>query len=81
MLPMSIAIVTGSAGLIGAEAVRFFSRKGFVVVGIDNNMRKLFFGDDASTEWSRRQLEAEVPNYAHRGVDIRDRAAIDALFS
>ena len=54
---MSVAIITGSAGLIGAEAVRFFSSKGFQVVGIDNDMRKAFFGDDASTEWSRRDLD------------------------
>ena len=48
-------------------------RKGFRVVGIDNNMRKQFFGDDASTDWSRRQLEASLPNYAHHNIDIRDR--------
>ena len=44
---MSIAIVTGSAGLIGAEAVRFFTEKGMDVVGIDNDMRRVFFGDEA----------------------------------
>src|SRR5262249_55456987 len=60
---------------------RFFSAKGFRVVGIDNNMRKVFFGDDASTEWSRRELEATVPNYAHHHVDIRDRGRVEALFA
>jgi CDP-paratose 2-epimerase len=54
---VKIYIITGSAGLIGVEAVRFFSFKGFDVVGIDNGMRKQFFGDDASTEWSRRDLD------------------------
>jgi CDP-paratose 2-epimerase len=78
---MSIAMVTGSAGLVGAEAVRFFSGKGFAVVGIDNDMRKALFGDDASTQCSRRELEAEVSGYAHRDVDIRDRAAVEALFA
>ena len=53
---MDVALVTGSAGLIGAEAVRYFSRMGLRVVGIDNDMRKQFFGDDASTDWSRREL-------------------------
>ena len=48
---MSICVVTGSAGLIGAEAVRFFHALGMDVVGIDNNMRKYFFGEEASTEW------------------------------
>ena len=78
---MSVAIVTGSAGLVGAEAVRFFSAKGFQVVGIDNDMRRVFFGQDASTEWSRRQLEETVPGYVHRGADIRDRAAMEGIFS
>jgi CDP-paratose 2-epimerase len=78
---MSVAVVTGSAGLIGAEAVRFFSGKGFEIVGIDNNMRKAFFGEGASTDWSRRELEATVRGYRHHDADIRDRAAIEAIFA
>jgi CDP-paratose 2-epimerase len=78
---MNIALVTGSAGLIGAETVRFFSAQGFRVLGVDNDMRKEFFGDDASTEWSRRELEATVPNYAHHHLDIRDRGRVEALFA
>ncbi len=78
---MGICIITGSAGLIGAEAVRFFSTKGFQVVGIDNDMRKQFFGADASTEWSRRDLESTITNYTHHALDIRDRGAIESLFA
>ena len=77
---MSICVVTGSAGLIGAEAVRFFS-EGFRVVGIDNDMREQFFGADASTEWSRRELEPRFPDYTHHDIDIRDRDGVEALFS
>ena len=55
---MSIALITGSAGLIGSEAVRYFAAKGMHVVGIDNDMRKYFFGPEASTEWMRKELEA-----------------------
>src|SRR5262249_58176389 len=58
--PMPTVLVTGSAGLIGAETVRHFGRLGHRVVGIDNNMRSYFFGEGASTEWSRRQLEQGV---------------------
>src|SRR5690606_12699519 len=54
---MSVAIVTGSAGLIGSEASRFFAGEGFGVVGIDNDMRREFFGDEASTHWNRQRLE------------------------
>jgi len=77
---MDIALITGSAGLIGAESVRFFSKKGFDIVGIDNNMRKVFFGEEASTEWSRKKLESEVKNYSHYSEDIRDKAAMEAIF-
>jgi CDP-paratose 2-epimerase len=78
---MSVCLVTGSAGLIGAEAVRFFAGKGFRILGVDNNLRKQFFGADADTSWSRRELEASVPNYTHFDLDIRDRDAIEALFA
>lgn len=77
---MSVVIVTGSAGLIGAEAVRFFANKGFDVVGIDNDMRAYFFGPEASTVWSRRNLEKEVPRYTHVDADIRDEDSLRKIF-
>lgn len=77
---MSVVIVTGSTGLIGSEAVRFFCKKDFEVVGIDNNFRKLFFGDDASTEWNKKQLEQEFANYNHNNIDIRDNDAVQKIF-
>jgi CDP-paratose 2-epimerase len=77
---MSIALITGSAGLVGSEASRFFARQGMVVVGIDNDMRKHFFGPDASTDWNRRRLEAELPTYVHLEIDIRDDEAIKKTF-
>ena len=77
---MSVAIVTGSAGLIGSEAVRFFSALGMHIVGIDNDMRQFFFGKEASTEWNRKRLEAELENYDHRDVDIRDYSKIKNIF-
>lgn len=77
---MSVAIVTGASGLIGSEAVRHFSRLGMDVVGIDNDMRKAFFGAEASTAWQREQLERDVPGYRHVSVDIRDRDAVFELF-
>lgn len=78
---MSICLVTGSAGLIGAEAVRFFSGKGFQVLGIDNDLRKQFFGPEASTQWSRDALQATLPGYQHLTLDIRDRERIEELFA
>ena len=78
---MSLAVVTGSGGLIGAESCRFFADRGFDVVGIDNDMRSVFFGPDASTEWARRRHESELRSYRHEAIDIRDDEAIDALFA
>ena len=78
---MSIAIVTGSAGLIGSETVRLFSEKGLKVVGIDNDLRSEFFGKDASTDWNRQKLEEAVPGYEHHSVDIRDLDALEKIFS
>ena len=77
---MSICIVTGSAGLIGSEASRRFAAEGLKVVGVDNDMRREFFGAEASTAWNVPKLKAELGDrYEHRSLDIRDRAGIDAL--
>jgi len=77
---MAVAIVTGSAGLIGSDAVRFFAQQGFDVVGIDNDMRKYFFGSGASTNRNRRNLEQTVAGYSHSDLDIRDKEAIEQRF-
>lgn len=78
---MSIAIITGSAGLIGSEAARHFARSGLDVIGIDNDMRREFFGDEASTEWQRSCLERELGRYyRHWDRDIRDRDAMESIF-
>lgn len=78
---MSVAIITGSAGLIGSEAAAYFAAQGLDIVGIDNDMRKYFFGDAASTQWNRRRLENGIPTYRHEEVDIRDQAAIERIFA
>jgi CDP-paratose 2-epimerase len=72
-------LVTGSAGLIGSEAVEFFDRLGFAVDGVDNNMRADFFGPTGDTAWNRHRLEARCSRYTHHDLDIRDRAAVDQL--
>ena len=78
---MSVIVVTGSAGLIGSEATSFFAELGFDIVGIDNNMRSYFFGEDASTEWNRKRLIQNFSTkYTHHNTDIRDHQAIDRLF-
>jgi len=65
-----IVLVTGSDGLVGSESVKFFSKKGFFVVGIDNNSRKKFFGEEASTLKNRKILKSTISNYQHINLDI-----------
>lgn len=72
-------LVTGSSGLIGSEAVRFFDDMGFAVTGVDNNMRADFFGDKGDTTWNRHRLEMTCANFTHRELDIRDRDAVMAM--
>jgi CDP-paratose 2-epimerase len=77
---MSVVLITGSAGLIGSEAAQFYCERGYLVIGIDNDMRRSFFGDDASTRWKREALLHDYPQYSHHDVDIRDRATIERMF-
>lgn len=77
---MSVVLVTGSAGLIGSETVRFFCSEGHDVAGIDNNMRQKFFGVDSSTEWMRLALEKSYGNYTHHSIDIRDELSVKDIF-
>jgi len=78
---VSVALVTGSGGLIGSEAVRHFAGIGLDVVGIDNDMRREFFGAEASTAWNVQRLRTDLGTaYTHHEVDIRDRNALAGLF-
>ena len=78
---MSAVIVTGSAGLIGSETCRKFAHEGFDVIGVDNDMRAEFFGPAASTLSTRQKLEADLPSYSHRSVDIRYGEGIKKIFA
>ena len=57
---MSVAVITGSAGLIGSEAAAYFGGLGLDVVGIDNNLREVFFGRKVCTTWNTRRLQAAL---------------------
>jgi CDP-paratose 2-epimerase len=78
---MSIALVTGSAGLIGSETCKRFHAEGFEVIGVDNDMRAKFFGAEASTANTRIKLEKSLKNYRHEPVDIRDHDAVNEIFA
>ena len=77
---MKHALVTGSSGLIGSEAVTFLDNLGVEVKGVDNNMRASFFGPKGDTTWNRERLRGTCAGFTHVELDIRDRAAVDRLF-
>ena len=77
---MSVVIITGSSGLVGSESVDFFSNKGFDVIGIDNNLRKTFFGKEASTTWVKNKLIKKHKNFKNYNIDIRNIGSLEKIF-
>ena len=73
-------LVTGSSGLVGSEAVEYFDRRGHKVSGIDNNMRREFFGAEGDTTWNLRRLMSVTRAFEHLPIDIRDRARVFEVF-
>jgi CDP-paratose 2-epimerase len=73
-------LVTGSSGLIGSEAVTFYDERGWEVHGIDNNMRREFFGPGGDTGWMTRWLGEHCRDFTHHEVDLRDRSALAGVF-
>jgi CDP-paratose 2-epimerase len=77
---MKTVLITGSAGLVGSESVKFFVEKGFNVVGIDNDMRKYFFGPEASTKHKIQEL-SEYKMFKNHEIDIRDYEELEKIFA
>ena len=77
---MKTALITGSAGLIGSESARFFAKKGYHIVGVDNDMRAYYFGADASTKWNNDKLKEELGDaYTHYVADVRHHDKIEEI--
>ena len=77
---MSIVLITGSCGLVGSESTKFFCEKGFDVIGIDNNLRKFFFGNKASTKWLSKILLKRNNNFKNFNIDIRNISSLEKIF-
>ena len=73
-------LVTGSGGLIGYDTSRFFLDKGAEIMGMDNNLRKYFFGEKGDTTSNVKNLESSYKNFKNHPIDIRDRQGIDSFF-
>jgi CDP-paratose 2-epimerase len=76
---MRTALVTGSSGLVGSEMVSFLDERGWRVVGVDNNMRRDFFGEHGDTAWNLECLRAATRRFEHNNLDVRDREALARL--
>jgi CDP-paratose 2-epimerase len=79
-MPAKTVLITGSSGLIGSEAVEHFDRQGHTVHGIDNNMRREFFGEPGDTTWNLDRLRQATKKFTHHNIDIRDRGGLESLF-
>ena len=77
---MKIALITGSCGLVGSESSIFFSKKGFKIIGIDNNYRKFFFGNDGDISWVKKKLKNSLKDYIHFNTDIRNYNNLKKIF-
>jgi CDP-paratose 2-epimerase len=73
---MKLCLVTGSSGLIGSEVSACFHERGFVVHGVDNNQREIFFGPQGATRWNERRLQKSLAHFTHHELDIRDRNGV-----
>jgi CDP-paratose 2-epimerase len=73
-------LVTGSSGLIGSDAVLYYCARKNDVVGVDNNMRREFFGPKGDTLWNLQRLREQTQSFQHFNIDIRDREEIFSLF-
>jgi CDP-paratose 2-epimerase len=78
---MAVALISGSSGLIGSETARFLHEQGLEVVGIDNDMRRYFFGAEASTQWNTERLKSSLRNFRHLPLDVRDQEGVFKLFA
>jgi CDP-paratose 2-epimerase len=78
---MATALITGSSGLIGSEAAKYFHEKGLDVIGIDNNLREYFFGKDGSTIWNANQLKKSLKRFRQVEIDIRNQEGVFKVFS
>jgi CDP-paratose 2-epimerase len=73
---MKTILITGSSGLIGSEVSTFFHERGYLVQGVDNNQRAVFFGPQGDTRWNQQRLQSGLRNFRHNELDIRDRQAV-----
>lgn len=73
-------LITGSSGLIGSEAVMYYDGRGCEVHGLDNNMRKVFFGPQGDTSWNLERLRTSTRQFTHHEIDIRDFEAVEKCF-
>ena len=73
---MKKLLVTGSSGLIGSEVCLHFARLGWEIHGLDNNQRAVFFGPQGDTRWNQERLAAQIKNFHHHELDIRDRQGV-----
>jgi CDP-paratose 2-epimerase len=78
---MQLAIVTGSGGLVGSDAVRRLVETGWEVIGLENDMRARFFGPEASTSHVTEELSESCAEFQAIDADVRDEENVRRIFA
>ncbi|MEJ1931163.1 NAD-dependent epimerase/dehydratase family protein [Nostoc sp. NIES-2111] len=73
---MKKLLVTGSSGLIGSEVCVYFANQGWLIHGVDNNQRAVFFGSQGDTRWNQQRLQDTIKSFVHHELDIRERQGV-----
>ncbi|MEA5620662.1 NAD-dependent epimerase/dehydratase family protein [Cronbergia sp. UHCC 0137] len=73
---MKTLLVTGSSGLIGSEVCIYFANQNWLIHGVDNNQRAVFFGNQGDTRWNQNRLQSTIKGFVHHELDIRDRQGV-----
>jgi CDP-paratose 2-epimerase len=55
--------------------------RGLTVVGIDNNLRQYFLGEEGSTALECEHLKRTLKRFSHVSIDVRDTTAISDIFA
>jgi CDP-paratose 2-epimerase len=78
---MKKALITGSSGLVGSEAVDFFYKKKFKIYAIDNDLRSLLFGNNASTVSVKNIQKKKYQNTIFLNISITNYKKLENLFA
>lgn len=74
-------IITGSLGLIGFETTKFFLKKGYNIIGIDNSIREKLLNIKTNHKNKLNYIKNHFKEkYIHNNIDIRNKEKLEEIF-